>query len=93
MSSIASFIAKKEQRSVFRPVPRRPWWPFVWSQRTVIQVGPDGRIPIGPRRLRVKASPNTRIILCHHSSVHYSVLASQLDPNTKPQILFSSLPK
>lgn len=85
--------AKKEKRSVLRPVPRCPWWPFVWSQRTVIKVGSDGRVPIGTQRLRVEAAPNTKVILCHHPSGHYSVLAAQPDLKTKPQILFSNLPK
>jgi len=85
--------AKKQKRSVLHPVPRCPWWPFVWSQRTVIKVGLDGRVPIGTQRLRIEAAPNTKVILCQHPSGHYSVLAAQPDPNTKPQILFSNLPK
>ena len=85
--------AKKENRSVLRPVPRCPWWPFVWSQRTVIKVGDDGRVPIGTQRLRVEAAPKTGLILCHHPTGHHSVLAAQPDPQFKPQILFSNLPK
>src|ERR1035441_914035 len=27
-------LALKEKRSVLRPVPNCPWWPFVWSLRT-----------------------------------------------------------
>ena len=37
-------LAQKEKRTVLRPVPRCPWWPFVWSLRTPIKVGPDGRV-------------------------------------------------
>jgi hypothetical protein len=85
--------AKKENRSVLRPVPRCPWWPFVWSERTVVKVADDGRVPIGTQRLRVEAAPKTKLILCHHPSGHHSVLAAQPDPKTKPQILFSNLPK
>ena len=39
--------------AVMRPKPNCPWWPFVWSQRTHIKVGPDGRVPIGSQLLRV----------------------------------------
>ena len=85
--------AKKEKRSVLRAVPRCPWWPFVWSERTVIKVADDGRVPIGTQRLRVEAAPKTRLILCHHPTGHHSVLAAQPDPKTKPQILFSNRPK
>ena len=85
--------AKKENRSVLRAVPRCPWWPFVWSERTVIKVADDGRVPIGTQRLRVEVAPKTRLILCHHPSGHHSVLAAQPELKTKPQILFSNLPK
>ena len=45
-------LAKKEKRSVLRPAPSCPWWPYVWSVRTALRVGPDGRVPIGTQRLR-----------------------------------------
>lgn len=86
-------LAKKENRSVLRPVPRCPWWPFVWSIRTSIKVGSDARVPIGTQRLRVEAPPGSRVILCHHTTGHHSILAKPPTPNTKPVILFSSLPK
>ena len=48
-------LAQKEKRSVLRPVPRCSWWPFVWSLRTPIKVGPDGRVPVGSQLFRVEA--------------------------------------
>jgi hypothetical protein len=86
-------LALKEKRSVLRPVPACPWWPFVWSLRTPIRVAADGRIPLGAQSVRVQAQPGAKLILCHHSSGHFSVLASQPDPKTKPLILFTNLPK
>ena len=86
-------LAVKEKRSVLRAKPDCPWWPFVWSQRTNIRVGPDGRVPIGSQLLRVEAAPGSKAVLCHHPSGHYSVLAAPPDPRTKPVILFSNLPK
>ena len=86
-------LALKEKRSQLRPVPRCPWWPFVWSIRTPIKVGPDGRVPIGTQRLRVQARPGTKLILCHHPSGNHSLLASQPDLNANPLILFTNLPK
>jgi hypothetical protein len=85
--------AKKEKRSVLRPVARCPWWPFVWSERAAVKVGTDGRVPIGSQRLSIQAPPGHKVILCHHPSGHHSVLADQPNPKTKPQILFSNLPK
>jgi hypothetical protein len=86
-------LARKEKRSVLRPKPNCPWWPFVWSQRTQIKVGPDGRVPIGGQSFRVQAAPGSKVILCHHPSGHHSVLAAPPLPKTQPRILFSNLPK
>jgi len=86
-------LALKEKRSVLRPKPNCPWWPFVWSQRLQIRVGPDGRVPIGSQLLRVQASPGSRAVLCHHPSGHHSVLAAAPNPKAKPIILFSNLPQ
>jgi hypothetical protein len=86
-------LARKEKRSVLRPVPRCPWWPFVWSIRTTIKVASDGRVPIGSQRLRVMAAPGSKVILCQHTTGHHSVLKESPNPNAKPIILLSTLPK
>ena len=86
-------LAHKEKRSVLRPIPNCPWWPFVWSAHTTIKVGPDSRVPIGSQLLRIKAVPGTKVILCHHPCGHHSVLAAPPNHKTKPLILFTNLPK
>ncbi len=86
-------LAQREKRTVLRPVPRCPWWPFVWSARTAIRVGSDGRVPTGSQLLRVEAPVGAKVYLCSHPSGHHSVLGNQPHPNTKPIILFSNLPK
>jgi len=89
----AWILAQKEKRSLLRPVPSCPWWPFVWSLRTPIKVTPDGRVPIGSQLLTVDARPGAKLILCHHPSGHHSVLADKPNQQFKPVILFSNLPK
>jgi hypothetical protein len=86
-------LSLKQKRSVLRPVPNCSWWPFVWSLRTNIRVGPDGRVPIGAQLLRVQAAPGSKAILCLHPSGHHSVLATPPNQKHKPTILFSNLPK
>ena len=86
-------LAQKEKRSALRPAPPCPWWPFVWSIRTTIKVGSDGRVPIGSQRLRLTATPGSKVVLCQHTTGHHSVLKEQPNPNTKPIILLSTLPK
>jgi len=85
--------AKAEKRSVLRPVPSCPWWPYVWSARTSIRTGYDGRVPIGAHPVRLEIPPRSKVILCHHPSGHYSVLAAQPKPETMPLILFTNRPK
>lgn len=84
--------AKKENRSVLRPAPRCPWWDYVWSVRTIIKVGSDGRVPIGTQRLRIQKAPQTKVLLCLHPTGHHSVLATAPDPQQKPALLFTDRP-
>jgi hypothetical protein len=86
-------LAKKEKRSVLRPAPRCPWWPYVWSVRTVIKIGSDGRVPIGTQRLRVERPAGTKVILCLHPTGHYSVLAAPPVKNMMPVLLFTNRQK
>jgi len=84
--------AKREKRSVLRPVPRCPWWPYVWSIRTPLKVGADGRVPIGTQRLRIDQPPDTKVILCLHTTGHHSVLASSPNAKFLPMLLFTNRP-
>ena len=86
-------LARKEKRSVLRPAPRCPWWPYVWSLRTALRVGADGRVPIGVQRLRVERSPGTKVVLCLHPTGHHSVLAAPPNANEKPVLLFTNRPQ
>ncbi len=85
--------ARKEKRSVLRPAPRCPWWDYVWSVRTLIKVGSDGRVPIGTQRLRIEKPPETKVVLCLHPCGHYSVLAAPPDAKQKPGLIFTNRPK
>ena len=86
-------LAQKEKRSVLRPVPRCPWWPYVWSVRTTVKVGADGRVPIGTQRLRLERPPGSKVVLCLHPTGHHSVLAAAPQKDEKPRLLFTNRPK
>ena len=85
--------AQKEKRSVLRPVSAGPWWTYVWSLRTAVRVGDDGRVPIGSARVRIEKPPGTKALLCLHPGGHHSVLATAPDPQQKPVLLFTNQPK
>lgn len=84
--------ARKENRSVLRPAPRCAWWDYVWSVRTLIKIGTDGRVPIGPQRLRVEKPPGSKVVLCLHPTGHHSVLAAPPEAREKPVLLFTNRP-
>ena len=85
-------LAQKEKRSALRPAPRCPWWPYVWSVRTLVKVGSDGRVPIGSQRLRVSVAPGSKVVLCLHPIGHHSVLQHEPKPKTTPKLLFTNRP-
>jgi len=86
-------LALKQKRSVLRPKPNCPWWPFVWSLRTSVRVNPQGQVPIGAHSVRIEAPPGSRVVVCQHPSGHQSVLTHHPKPNTRPGVLFSNLPQ
>lgn len=79
--------AQRNEQNALRPVPRCPWWPYVWSLRTQILVGADGRVPAGTERLRVAVPPTTKVIHCQHPNGSITILAHEPDPSTRPVIL------
>ena len=82
--------AKKEQRFALRPAPRCPWWPYVFSQRTVIKVSPDGRVPAGSQMLRVECTPGTKVTRCLHPNGDISILKDPPQKGKLPVVLLST---
>ena len=83
----AAQAAQRQKHSVLRPTPRCPWWPYVWSVRTPMKVGPDGRVPVGQQRLRVAVGAGTRVIHCQHPNGSISILAHQPKLDQRPALL------
>jgi hypothetical protein len=86
-------LALKQKRSALRPAPNCPWWPYIWSLRSSVRVGPQGRVPVGTQTLPVTARPGSRVVLCHHPSGCHSVIAHHPKPKTQPILLFTNRPK
>jgi hypothetical protein len=79
--------ALTEQRSVIRPPPQCPWWPYVWSQQSRVRVGDDGKVPVGPQRHRIDVPPRTTVIRCLRPNGDIYYLRHLPDPDAKPIIL------
>jgi hypothetical protein len=77
-------LALREKRSALRPLPRCPWWPYVWSQRSPARVDPDGRIAIAGQRLRIDKPPGSKVVRCIHPNGDHSVLAASPNKNLYP---------
>lgn len=76
-----------EKRSVLRPAPACPWWPFVWSQQNKIRVGDDGKVPVGPHRQSIDAPPRSKVIQCLRPDGDIYYLKQPPDLNSHPVIL------
>ena len=88
MTPLAAWLrAQKENRTVLRPAPKCPWWPYVFSLRTPLKVHPDGRIPAGSLRLRIQAPPGTRLVHCLHPNGDISILRHPPSHCAKPLLL------
>ena len=65
-----------------------PCWPYLWSLRPPLKVGPAGRVPVGTQRLRVAVSPGTRVVHCQPPNGDLTLLAASVpNPNEKPAVL------
>jgi hypothetical protein len=83
-------LANREKRSVLRPAPRCPWWPYIWSQQSSARVDPDGRIAIAGQRLRIDKPPGAKVIRCLHPNGDHSILAAVPAKDSLPVLLLHS---
>jgi hypothetical protein len=79
--------ALAQKRSVIRPCPACPWWPYVWSQQSRVRVGDDGRVPVGTERRSLDASPRSIVIRCLRPDGDLFFLKNPPSPNAKPILL------
>lgn len=77
-----SYVQK--HRSALRPPPACPWWPYIFSLRSRLKVGRDGRVPIRTERLRVDCSPGVGVVRCLHPNGDISILLHPPKPGTLP---------
>jgi len=76
-----------QNRSVIRPAPACPWWPYVWSVQTPVRVGDDGKVPVGPQRLTIAAAPRSTVIRCQRPNGDIFYLRQAPDPQNLPVVL------
>ena len=84
---VAHQQALAQKRSVIRPTPQCPWWPYVWSQQTRVRVGDDGKVPVGTLRHAIAASPRSYVIRCLLPQGDIFYLRHAPDQKAKPIVL------
>jgi hypothetical protein len=82
--------AKADKRTALRPAPACPWWPYVFSQRSKIRVGDDGKVAIGNQRLRVELPPRSKVFKCLHPNGDITILKEQPQKDRLPEVLLST---
>ena len=83
-------LALAQNRSKLRPPPACPWWRFVWSLRSTVRVGDDGKVPVRSLRLSVDAPPRSRLTRCLLPDGDIFFLKSPPSKTTLPLILLHS---
>ena len=79
--------AQREKRSVLRPKPASPWWPYIWSLRTTVKVDIDGTVPVGSQRIKTNFLLGKKLIRCEHPDGSFTFLANPPGSGGKPIIL------
>jgi hypothetical protein len=82
--------AQAEKRSVLRPAPKCPWWPYVFSQRSRVSVGSDAKVSVAKQRLSVDAAPGSKVIYCQHPNGDITILKEAPSKERLPIILLST---
>ena len=82
--------AMAEKRSVLRPWPACPWWPYVWSLQTKVRVGDDGKVPVRSQRLSISAPARSTVTRCLRPDGDIFFLRYPPDPNATPIVLLHS---
>jgi hypothetical protein len=86
--------ALAEGRSKLRPIPKEPWWDYIWSNWLPITLGARGYVelphPVG--RVPTQGVPGSRATLCEHLDGTYSVIKDRPCHGTFPVVLFTNRP-
>lgn len=79
-------------RSKLRPVPKDPWWPYVWSLWHPVTIAVGGRVHFQQDTFPTQGIPGTRATLCRHLDGTVSIIKERPDKQKYPIILFTNRP-
>lgn len=85
--------ATAQGRNKLRPVPKEPWWPYVWSLWHPVTVAVGGRVYFGQDTIPTQGRPGTKAVLCEHLDGTVSLLKECPDQQKLPVVLFTNRPR
>jgi hypothetical protein len=85
--------ATAQGRNKLRPVPKEPWWNYVWSLWHAVTIAVGGRVHFGQDTFPTQAIPGTRAVLCEHLDGTVSILKERPDKQKLPVVLFTNRPQ
>ncbi len=62
----------------------------IFSQRSKLRVGSDGKVAIGNQRLRVETAPESRVVRCQHPNGDITILKEAPSLDRLPEVLLST---
>ena len=87
---VACDEAIAQGRTKLRPVPREPWWNYVWSTWNNIVIAQGGYVYYKNERLPTRAEPGTKAILCEHLDGTISIIKERPDKSRFPVVFFTN---
>jgi len=85
--------ATAQGRNKLRPVPKEPWWNYVWSLWHLVTIAVGGRVHFGQDTFPTQAIPGTKAVLCEHLDGSVSILKERPDKQKLPVVLFTNRPR
>jgi len=85
--------AMVQGRNKLRPVPKEPWWNYVWSAWYPVTIAIGGRVYFRQDTFPTQATPGTRAILYEHLDGTVSILKERPNKEKFPVVLFSNRPR
>lgn len=84
--------ATAQGRNKLRPVPKDPWWNYVWSLWHPVTIAIGGHVHFGQQTYPTQGIPGTKAVLCEHLDGTVSILKERPDKQKLPVVLFTHRP-
>jgi len=85
--------AVAQGRNKLRPVPKDPWWNYVWSLWHPVTIAAGGRVQFVQATFPTQGIPGTKAVLCEHLDGTVSILKERPDKQKLPVVLFTNRPR